>query len=129
LGNVLINKGNFHWEYLEPSNSGFLAEGDKNAMVKLLNADGSISFLVSENGGSLQSYSLQSQPEKSTFYRVEPDDWYVLYEIDDQVAKTELYHGSGFLSSSSRFFQLSGNETEVSVVKYNGERRPLRSEK
>lgn len=122
-GSILINKGDFSWKYIEPAYSNFVADMDKKAMVKISHSDGTDSFLLSENNGSLQSFS-QEHPEKQVlFINPEPDDWYITYSIGSKKTKRELYYGAGFLSASSRKVSLPAAAAGVEVTKYNGRKR------
>jgi enediyne biosynthesis protein E4 len=58
FGNVLLNLGNFQWKSVQPSESGFIANGDKRAIAKINLASGKEAFVISENGGPLQVIAL-----------------------------------------------------------------------
>jgi enediyne biosynthesis protein E4 len=121
-GNVLINRGNFHWETPEPSHTNFNAEGDKRSLVSLSLAEGNTAFLMSENGGMLKGYTLE-KPHGQKIILTEPDDWYITYSIAGKQTKKELYYGSGFLSASSRKVSLPLSSAGVAITKFNGKKR------
>ena len=120
-GNVLINKGGFIFESIEPAHSNFVADGDKKALARMI-VDGQPVYLLSENDGYLQAYAV-THPGDLTRIKFQQNDWYFTYEMNGIKIKQELYHGSGFLSSSSRFTQIPKCIQEIEVYKYNGESR------
>jgi hypothetical protein len=123
-GNVLINKGDFQWQSLGPAQSNFVAEGDKKSLVKIRRANGGYTFLAGENGGALESWSVNEMPD-GNFVRLETDDWWISWELNGRKVKTEAYYGEGFLSSSTRSIQIPKGAGNVEIYKYNGERRAI----
>ncbi len=123
FGNIMINKGNFSWNYLEPAHSNFVADWDKKAVVKVSLAGGKELFLISENNGPLQSYVLDFSTKQVLKINSEPDDWYITYSINGKQTKRELYHGAGYLSASSRNVSLPVEASGVEITKYNGKKR------
>ena len=120
-GNILINQGNFSWEVVPPTQSHFIADGDKKAFVKVSSADQML-FVVSENDGFLQTFTRKDQMQHSTF-TPKADDWFLTIENNGLQRKVELYHGSGFLSSSSRKLTLPETIEQIEITNYLGESR------
>ena len=120
-GNVLINQGNFSWDVLPPPTSKFIADGDKKAFVKVFGADQTL-YLVSENNGYLQAFGKQGRIKESTF-APRTNDWFFTIESNGLTRKVELYHGSGFLSSSSRKLTLPMTVEQFDITNYMGESR------
>lgn len=120
-GNILINEGNFQWEVQRPSETNFIADGDKKALARMIVDDQSV-YLMSENDGYLQAYTLEI-PADLKSVNFHQNDWYFTYEFKGVKCREELYHGSGFLSSSSRSAQIPTGVDEIEVFKYNGESR------
>lgn len=125
LGDILVNRGNFQWDYFEPTASGFIAEGDKKALVKFVNANNEFSFLISENGRALQAYKINDELALTTF-ALEKDDWYLTYNLQGQKIKKEMFYGQGFLSSSTRRIAIPAAVDTIEIVKFNGEARQLK---
>ncbi len=67
FGNVLLNQGNFQWKSVQPSESGFIANGDKRAIAKIKLASGKEAFVINENGGLLKVFAAAHQPNTSGF--------------------------------------------------------------
>ena len=124
FGNVLHNQGNFKWAPLDPSKSGFNAEGDVRSLVNYIGRDGKETFVMTENGGPVKMYVAQNDARKALIH-AEADDWYLIYTVDGRITKRELYYGAGFLSASSRIVGVPGQVDKVEVYKYNGTMRTV----
>lgn len=125
-GNVLINKGNYNWEMLDPSSTNFLADGDKKALATI-SIGGKQVFLITENDGFLQAFSTSN-----TGYNIVPlqdMDWYFQLKYKGLKRKVELYYGSGYLSASTRKIWLPDSVDEISIFNYQGESRKVSSYK
>ena len=122
-GNVLINQGNFKWEAVPPSASGFVAEGDNKSMASIRVGEDKV-FLISENNGYLKA--IKSQPQTSSnWIEFQPDDSYCTVIFGNKKQKIELYHGNGFNSSSTRKMQFPQGADEIIVYKYDGTKRQV----
>lgn len=115
-GNIILNEGDFSWKVIAPSNSNFVADGNKRAIAKIEMNNMPI-YLISENDGYLKAYK-KTESELSSLKLTEKD-WY--YFIKGR--KVELYHGSGFLSSSTRSQFLPANINEIEIIDFSGNRR------
>ena len=122
-GNVLINEGNFSWKVEAPSLTNFVADGDKKSMANI-RIGNEKAILISENDGYLMAYKYQ-QSNALNWIEMESDDWYYTFNLDNKIQKTELYHGSGFNSSSTRKIQVPQGADNILVYKYNGEKRKI----
>jgi hypothetical protein len=120
-GNVLINKGDFNWQVVPPSRSHFIADGDKKAFVRLMTGTQNL-FLASENNGYLQAFTQKQDVDQNTFVP-QSDDWFFSIKDKGLTRKVEMYHGSGFLSSSSRIINIPSSLTQIEVGNYKGETR------
>ena len=115
-GNIILNEGDFLWKVLAPSNTNFIADGDKRAIAKI-EVNNEPVYLISENDGYLKAFrSTESQVSR---FRLSDKDWY--YFIEGR--KVEIYHGSGFLSSSTRSQFLPVNIKGLEVVDFYGNQR------
>ena len=117
-GNILLNNGDFSWSVLGASNTNFVADGDKRALVKL-EVNNEPVYLISENDGYLKAFKL-TESEGSSLKLTEKD-WY--YFIEGR--KVELYHGSGFLSSSTSSQFLPKKIKQLEVFGFNGNSRSV----
>jgi hypothetical protein len=119
-GNILINKGNFKWDNLEPSKTNFIADGDKKALASLI-VDNKPVYLISENDGYLQAFSIQTHNQN--LLRLQPMDWHFELENKGLKRKVELYYGSGFHSSSSRTICLPEGTIGVEISSFQENKR------
>lgn len=115
-GSVLINKGGFNWEVLQPSNTNFVADGDKKALVQAVVGENPV-YIMTENDGYVQVYSLP----KSGYNVIKllDEDWYFQLNYMGLKRKIELYHGSGYLSSS-RSIWIPTNIGELTIFNHQG---------
>jgi len=124
FGDVLLNRGGFEWEYVEPVTSGFVADGDKKAFVKVSGKPGRPFLLISENGDRLQALKLDGLADNQKI-AVNQNDWYITYQLDGQQIRLELYHGHGFLSASSRVIEIPNRVKKLKVVDYSSKVRTV----
>ena len=123
-GNVLINRGNFNWNSLEPSSSNFIADGDKRAFAQIKSANGNKVLIISENSGQILCYAYPTLSELNSLI-LRQDDCYVFYNSNGRQVKEELYHGHGYLSSSSRIAAIPKAVKKVMVHSSNGDIRTI----
>ena len=122
FGTVLINDGDFNFRSIEPSESNFIADGDMKAMAQLQLADGTRSYAISENGGPLSLFS-SKEIRSRQIIESEQDDWLVDYQIEGKSRRLELYHGNGFLSTSTRKVSLPIDAKNIVITKFDGQKR------
>jgi hypothetical protein len=101
-----------------------MAEGDKKALAQIILDDGTRVFLISENDGFLQSYTIADSTNRYVI-ELQADDWLVSFQHQGKTIRKEAYHGAGFLSSSSRKLKLPEGAAHVQVTKFNGQSRAL----
>ena len=125
-GNVMINKGDFKWEVLDPSKTNLIADGDKKALGQIV-VDGNPIYLMTENDGFLQAFTHHKQDNRvMNLVRM---DWFYELNYKGLKRKVELYYGSGYLSSSSRSIWLPDGIGNVSIFNYQGKSRIISSDK
>jgi len=122
-GTILLNQGNFQWEILSPNKSNFIADGDKKALI-VLPINNQPVFIISENNGPLKAFLLKIA-DSNRWIELNKDDLYVIFYLNGQTQKTELYHGSGFLSSNSRKILVPSSASKVTIIDFMGKRRTL----
>lgn len=117
-GSILINKGDFNWNTPSPSNTNFIADGDKKALTRIT-LDQKSAYLVSENDGYLQAFSEHSN-QADRIIKLNNQDWYYFINYNGSKRKVELYYGSGYLSSSSRNISLALDLNQLSITNFQG---------
>lgn len=121
FGNVLINKGNFNFEILPASKSNFVADGDKKALIKLFIANSPV-YIVSENNGFLKAFTYDG-PSNIDIQKTDQTTWFYYINQNGLNRKAELYHGSGFLSSTSRIISVPKGVKSLTLFDFNGEQK------
>ena len=92
------------------------------AYFLIIDVDNKKIMLISENNGHLQAMTYPQAPN-SKWIKFDPDDWFYMIKYGRQTIKTELYYGNGFNSSSTRKVQFPPDVEEITVYKYDGEKR------
>jgi hypothetical protein len=124
-GLVLLGDGTGNFSAVAPASSGFHVSGDAKALASLVTADGALLYVASQNRDSLRVFQ-RLQPDDSRWFTPQPADVRVILEYQDGKKETrELYHGSGYLSQSTRKVRIPGGITKVSVVDAQGKERQL----
>lgn len=114
-------KGNF--KSLSILESGIYIPGDGKALVKLLSSSGNYLVAATQNRGPLKLFKLR---KKVNTIKLNANDRYVIVKFKDgNMQKTELYHGSSFLSQSSLFFTIPAGATSCIVTDNQGKARPI----
>jgi hypothetical protein len=121
-GNVMINRGDFKWEMLNPSSTHMIADGDKKALGRIA-VDGKPVYLLTENDGFLQAYSPGIL--NNNILTLQDQDWHFHLNYNGLKRKVELYHGSGYLSNSSRCIWLPDEVSAINLFDYSGKVRKL----
>jgi hypothetical protein len=116
FGNIILNDGGLSWSVLGPSNTNFVADGDRRALVKI-EVNKEPIYLMSENDGYLKAF--RNVEGEVSNVKLAERDWY--YFIEGR--KVELYHGSGFLSSSTRSQFLPKRIQQLKVFDFHGNER------
>ncbi len=112
-GAILINKGNWDFEFLTPSESGLYSTGDTRAAVKFQAASGQLSLLISNANGELERYQLNGKIAFPTL-AFQPNEVSAKMELNGgQVQKMEHQIGSGYLSQQSAVIRLPANAQQV----------------
>lgn len=106
--------------------SGFFAQGDAKALVKLHAANEDV-LLVSQNQDSLLAFS-QPVAAASTakWSDVKADDFCAdITASDGRVRHVEFYYGSGFLSNGSRKLAEPKGAQKIVITNFRGQKRTV----
>ncbi len=120
-------KGNGKGEFTAVGSheSGFSVLGDGKALVKMARGNDAPLYLASQNRGELKVFRPEFSGQTS-FFDPEPMDRKVIIRLTNgtQIHR-ELYHGSGFLSQSSRQIPLPEGVETLTVIDYSGNKRKI----
>ena len=105
-GLYLTGDGNGNFEATSVQQSGFLSDDDEKSLVSLFGKDDKALIVVAANNGRLKSW--ENSVSSAQVVRAEALDAYMVIHLkNDKRIKKELYHGSGYLSQSSRNVRVS----------------------
>lgn len=123
-GLLLLGDGKGHFEPVNSSITGFMADGDAKGMAQVNLADNSSEILVANNNDKLLSYEIQN---KVHAIPVSQDDAYaIIHKKDGGSFRQELYLGSTYLSSSSRMLRYSGPVISITIYNNKGVKREIK---
>lgn len=122
-GLILKGKGNGEFIPLTIAESGIFIPGNGKGLIKLRRADGNYLVAAAQNRGELKIFELT---KKSKTFTVNSDDVSAEIQLSDGTLKRqEFYHGSSFLSQSSRFLTIGSNVKAVSITNVKGIKRNI----
>ena len=123
-GLVLKGDGKGGFVALSIQQSGFCPTGDAKALVRLTNAGGRNTWVVSQNKSKLKFYQRASS---AATLKWQPLDAVALLKYaDGRIQRQELYHGQSFYSQSARNSPLSSKVVEVEVIDFRGKKRTIK---
>jgi hypothetical protein len=125
IGGVLVGDGTGRFGFLNGAASGFFVDGDARAIGDVMLDETRSLVLVTQHRDSLRVFA----PTRSTserLLRVAPMDAYVLLtRADGTIRRQELYHGSTYLSQSSRSVRVPAGVVKVVVFDSRGRSRTI----
>jgi hypothetical protein len=125
-GFVLLGDGKGNFKSLPMNESGVSVKGDSKSLVTLINNSGDYFVLASQNRSTLKVLHQKISSER--ILKVDADVAQVNIVLKNGAKiKRELYHGSGFLSQSSRKIRLPQNVASIELVTYSGKRNLVTS--
>ena len=123
-GLVLKGKGDGSFVPLALQKSGYCISGDAKALVRLVNAQGKLLTITSQNRDKLKFFEA-TNPIKN--YALQPTESAVMLKLKNgKTRKEEIGFGSSFLSQSSHTLTLNDNVQSAEAVNSKGNRRVLK---
>ncbi len=121
IGTVLKGDGNGSFEKLPFEQSGFTPHDDGSGLAAITNAKGHTLILAANHNGPLKVYALQESVRHNQHLAVSDDAQFAQVTLrNGKQYKVEFYHGSGYLSQSSRYLALSASVKEVRITTTKG---------
>ncbi len=125
VGGLLKGDGNGAFRFVDYAETGFFVDGDARAMAELLLDERRSLILVAQNDDSLRVFS-RALGADSRFVEAAPSDRYALLTMrDGRIRRQEFYHGSGYLSQSSRYILFTPHILYVDLFDEAGRRRRI----
>lgn len=127
-GVVLLGDGMGSFSHCPARKSGFLVPGDAKALARLNSPHGEL-LIASQNLDSLRVFRRADAGNVANLFRPGPEDFCadLVYE-DGTRERIEIYHGSGYLSQSTRMVAIPEGVSKVTVRDFSGRTRTLESE-
>lgn len=127
-GVVLLGDGMGSFSHCPARKSGFLVPGDAKALARLNSPHGEL-LIASQNLDSLRVFRRADAGNVANLFRPGPEAFCadLVYE-DGTRERIEIYHGSGYLSQSTRMVAIPEGVSKVTVRDFSGRTRTLESE-
>jgi hypothetical protein len=120
VGTVLLGSGDGRFEARSGNETGFFVDGDAKAIAELWLGGERTAVLVTQNADSLRIFA-GAEAAKRHIVALRPGDvWASLTFADGRKRREELYHGSTYLSQSSRVLTVPEGVVEVVVHDRSG---------
>lgn len=121
----LFLQGNGQGDFKVKEN-GFHIEGDGKGLAEILRKNNTPIILAALNNDSLIAVECRSPNKGLRMLKASADDAAAIIQLDNgKTIKQEFYYGSGYLSGTSRYLQLSDNVKSVEIYNYKGVKRKL----
>ncbi len=121
-GGLLVGDGEGHFRFASYTETGFFVEHDARALVQLVVDERHRLVVAAQNDDRLRAFS-NHPGSGSRFITVSPADRYTLLKLaNGRTRKQEFYHGTGYLSQSSRFLHLTNHIDEAVIHTYTSSR-------
>ena len=115
IGNYLEGDGSGNFRSATINESGFFVDGDAKALAQLTLSNGDQLFVVTQNRDSIKAFRRSGTLLSKNKVSVSPFANSAILELTNgKKRKHEFYHGSGYLSSSSR--QPEGGKSIMTIV-------------
>jgi hypothetical protein len=122
-GLVLKGDGKGGFTPLSIQQSGIYIPGNGRALVKMVGSKGNYLVAASQNRGDAKVFELNTKIQP---LKLNPDDRMVIIRYKDgKIMKEEFYHGTSFLSQSSRFVSITENISSVDIIDTMGRIRTI----
>ncbi|WP_373497172.1 VCBS repeat-containing protein [Aquiflexum sp.] len=126
IGALLLGDGAGNFTPVHHTLSGFFVDTDAKGMAKIHTQNNQSIILVASNDGELKSFSTKS-PGSADVFSPEALDSKVVIQLENGHQTThELYHGTSYLSHSSRKIPIPENATQVTIFNSKGESRKMK---
>ena len=124
-GIVLLGDGQGNFDQVSSLASGFLVDGDAKALAKIKGVAGEL-IIATQNADSLRIFKFNNEiAGDKDFMPLMTDSWAELLFSDGKKEKVEFYHGSGYLSQSTRSIKISSQVKEMIVHDFSGKSRVI----
>ena len=122
-GLVLKGDGKGNFKPMSILQSGIYIPGNGKALVKLIDNNGNLLLVASQNRDALKVFKLN---RKASHIPILPDDMNAIITYNNgTIQKQEFYYGSSFLSQSARFLIVNPNMKSVTITNNSNKKRTI----
>lgn len=124
-GIALLGDGTGNFEYSSGPACGFLVEGDGKALARIMTGSGAM-VIATQNADSLRIFKpLTPAPGIKEFMPMATDSRAEFVFSNGEKQKIEFFHGSGYLSQSTRSVSVPSDVKEMIVYDFSGNSRVI----
>jgi enediyne biosynthesis protein E4 len=123
IGWYLQGDGKGGFQFVDATESGFVADNDSKGMANLVLPGGRELLIVGNNSGRLRTYL--SKARWKSFAPRRTDVYALVTKSDGSTYKHEFYYGSTYLSQGSRALKVSDDVVSIKVFDGNGKGREI----
>ena len=105
--------------------TGFTVSGDGKGFAELMLGNKTRLLLASQNNESLLAFSTISKNTINSIAAKPNEAYAIISRKNGTKLKKELYYGSGYLSSSSRYFIFPDDATTIEIFNFSGASRKI----
>ena len=126
-GVYLAGDGAGNFRVMPSAESGFFVDSDAKGIAEIQGANGTPLVTVTQNQDSLRLFAPFSDASPSSqTVRLEPTDaWAEITSTNGKTRRQEFYHGSTYLSQSSRTLVIGENVASVVIYTFGGKKREV----
>ncbi len=122
--NGLVLKGNGKEGFSKIEN-GFKVKGNGKGLAEMIVQKNASLIVGAQNNGPLVSFFINKK-YSGKILRAATNDAYAIIQFEDgRKSRKEIYYGSGYLSSSSRFIRVPEKAKSIQIFTYRGEQRTI----
>ena len=123
-GVVLLGDGDGNFRHEPGTVSGFVVDGDGKALARIKSGSGDL-ILATQNADSLRVFASSKITQSKNFTPLPLDCRADFSFADGSKQRIEFYHGSGYLSQSTRTVPIPEGAKEMVVYDYSGKSRTI----
>jgi len=126
VGALFQGDGTGDFTFVDHTTSGFFVDGDAKGLADVQVGAGRSLVLATQNSDSLRAFQHASDASPHRTVPLQPLDRYAILTFRDGTTRhQEFYHGSSYLSQSSRFLRIPAGLEEATIHDSQGDRRTL----
>jgi len=118
IGVLLRGDGDGHFETVSHRESGFFVDGDVKGLVRLHGADGTPTYVATQNDDTTRTFKERDRSSQVSFSPSPNEAYAEVTYSDGTVQRRELYYGEGYLSQSSRRLYVPKSAVKVTFYTY-----------